>query len=800
MAKKEDKIYLIGNAHLDPVWLWEWYEGYMEVKATFRSALDRMKEYPYFKFTSAAAQYYEWIKESDPEMFKEICERVREGRWCIAGGWWVQPDCNIPCEESFVRHALISQRFFKESFGETAKTGYNVDSFGHNAAIPKMLKNSGMSAYVFMRPGPHENPDLCELFNWESDDGTSVPTFRIFERYNITIGTFGEFSNSAARLDSGSGSQMAFYGVGNHGGGPTISLLNKMKAELDDRFIYSTPDEYFKDVDTSKRPVWRSDLQFHAKGCYTACSSIKRHNRKSENMVLACEKYASLSRHLLGTAYPDAELKRAWKNILFNQFHDIMGGCSIREAYENAGMQHGEAQAIADRNSNFALQQISWNIDTVYGKDVKVEKPEWGAAWYVEEFGTPFVVFNPHPWTLSTFVQFRSKPVRITDNEGNELPIQIVRASQTNGKSDKWEVGLNVNVPALGYIVLRAFYSGQANEYENKVRTTDCSLENELLKLEFNPKTGELSRIFDKKTGKDLLAGESATVMMDETDSDTWSHGIKEFQKVAEVFGQGDIHVTEQGPLRATMRTFQRGEKTTIRRDYSIVSGSDEIIVKTQIDFHEKHRMLKFRIPVNVKEPSALCQIQFGTIARPTDGTEQVCQEWAAVRQGKTGLAVLNDSKYSFDCKDNVLSLTVLRGAIFADHFGHRDEFCEYMEQGISELTYVLKPFAAVHELNRSAAQLNQRPFVVMETFHKGTLPQTYCGISVDMDNVMVTAVKKHEDSDAFVVRAYECEGKDTDVNIDLFGQRIASHFSHNQVKTFIVGAGGVRETDFLEF
>ena len=142
------KTHLIGNAHLDPVWLWQWHEGYMEVKATFRSALDRMKEFPDFKFTSACAAYYEWIRDSDPDMFEEIRQRVAEGRWSITGGWYIQPDCNIPSGESFARHGLVSQRFFRDNLGKTAKVGYNVDSFGHNGSIPMILKQSGMDAYI----------------------------------------------------------------------------------------------------------------------------------------------------------------------------------------------------------------------------------------------------------------------------------------------------------------------------------------------------------------------------------------------------------------------------------------------------------------------------------------------------------------------------------------------------------------------------------------------------------------------------------------------------------------------------
>lgn len=798
-----NKVFLIGNAHLDPVWLWQWYEGYSEVKATFRSALDRMKEFPEFRFTSACAQYYEWIKESDPAMFEEIKERVREGRWCITGGWWIQPDCNIPCGESFARHSLISQRFFKKEFGVTARTGYNVDSFGHNGSIPMLLKNSGMDSYVFLRPGPHENPDLSDVFLWESSDGSEVTAFRIFAQYNINNSVFDLFRQIKDKTSDYS--KMAFYGIGNHGGGPSTDLLERMKRELDSSFVYSTPDEYFTEMKDKQLPVWKNDLQFHAKGCYSVNSMIKRENRKSEGALLSCEKYSVLSSFLANTPYPSDELARAWKNVLFNQFHDILGGCSVKEAYGEAAIQLGEAQSIADRNINFACQQISWNIDTACGMDsdeVKAQKPEWGAHWFTEKCGTPFVIFNPHPWEITAFVRLHSLPARITDSEGKELPFQKIRASKTNLSWDHWETGLNAAVKPFGYTVLRAFYRGEAEQYTGTAKAYGNVLENNRIRAEFDAETGEISQITDKNTGKMLLSGRTETVMIDETDSDTWAHNIREFKKVAETFRKGSIHVTESGPLRATVRTYQYGENTTIRRDYSVTEGSPVITVNTQIDFHEKHRMLKFRLSINDTAPEAICDIPFGSISRPSDGTEQVCQKWFALKGNECGLAVLNDSKYSFDLNGNTASLTVLRGAVYADHYGERDEFCEYMEQGLNEFTYGIMPFESISDTVKRAEELSTKPFAILETFHKGALPCEYSALSTDKGNIIITAVKKHEDSDSFVIRAYESEGKDTDVNISFLEIPFSAHFGHGQVKTFIIDikAKTVRETDFLEF
>ena len=171
---KQKTLHMIGNAHIDPVWLWQWQEGFHEVKASFRSALDRMNEDDQFKFVSSSAAFYEWVEKSDPAMFDEIKARVKEGRWRVVGGWWIQPDCNIPAGESLVRQALYGQRYFLDKFGVTATTGYNVDSFGHNSMLPQILRKAGLRYYVFLRPMPHEKGLPNRLFWWESDDGARV--------------------------------------------------------------------------------------------------------------------------------------------------------------------------------------------------------------------------------------------------------------------------------------------------------------------------------------------------------------------------------------------------------------------------------------------------------------------------------------------------------------------------------------------------------------------------------------------------------------------------------------------------
>lgn len=796
-----DKIHLIGNAHIDPVWLWRWPEGFNEIKATFRSALDRMKEFGDFKFTSACSAYYMWIEKSDKVMFEEIRQRVREGRWIIAGGWFIQPDCNLPSGESFARHGLISQRYFLEKFGVTASTGYNVDSFGHNAALPKILRNSRMDSYVFMRPMANEKKLPKSLFKWESMDGSSVAAYRIPIAYNITNERFSAFGEIA---DMNEGTpMMAFYGVGNHGGGPTVELLEKMHNELGDNYVFSTPADYFSETEKLNVPVVCDDLQYHAKGCYSAYSQIKTNNRLSENLLIESEKYSALSKELVGTLYPSEEILRGWKNVLFNQFHDILGGCSIKDSYTDAAWSHGEALNIASKVSNFALQQITWNIDTVKGRDVITQRSRIAKDdKCTEELGVPVVVFNSLPFPVERTVQIDGSENTIKTDDGEQIPFQIVRSPKMLW-DNKWATIFTAKVPALGYSVYRLHREGE-KEFKNSFICTDCTIENEKIRLTMNEKTGEIASIFIKETGKELLKEDSRTVFIDESDSDTWAHGIKEFKKCVGICNEGSVKLIEKGPVRATLRSTMKMFNTEIIRDYTIEAGSCRVMVKATVDFHEKHKMLKFSFPVMAENPKSYAKIPFGFIERPTDGTEQVCGEWAAICDENGGMVLANQDKYSFDADESVLSMTVLRGAIYADHCvgetEYHDEFCEYMEQGIHTFRYTISPFVSLAGAEMEGQLANSEFTAVIDTFHKGNLPTAYSGIELSKENIMVSALKKYEDGDGWVLRCYESEDKDTEVEISLFGIKWKSEFAHNQVKTFIVENGIVTEADFIEW
>ena len=786
------KIHMIGNAHLDPVWLWQWQEGFSEIKATFRSALDRMKEFEDYKFTSACGAYYMWIEQSDPEMFAEIQERVKEGRWCLAGGWLIQPDCNIPCGEAFARHALITQRYFIEKFGKVAKTGYNVDSFGHNANIPMLLRNSRMENYIFMRPMPEEKTLPQSLFVWESDDGSRVPTYRVPFRYCITPWRFELFEQIKA-MNEGT-DQMAFYGIGNHGGGATVGLLKQMKEELSDDFIYSTPDEFFASQNTDVLPVIHEDLQYHAKGCYSAFSEIKELNRKAENSLLSAEKFSILSQKLVNTPYPTKDLEQAWKNILFNQFHDILGGCSIREAYDDARISEGEVLSISSRKTNFALQQISWKIDTVGAFDV-------GTCIYeadAQKIGKPLVIFNSLDHEVKQTVHVRRVFGSVRNANGELIPCQTVRASKTD-REFKWARTFEAKVPALGYSVYRFF--NEETTFDNSFIIDENSISNRKVKLSFDKESGELTGYLDLENNNELLGGNTALTLTDDSKHDTWAHKITHFENPKPISTKAKVSVIEKGPVCATVRVEQSFGNSKLIRDYTLSSSGKSVKVKTKIDFREEFGILKFTIPANVNNGRCFCKIPFGSIERPTDGSEQVCGDWFCIKDETRGLGIATDSKHSFDANGNILSLTVLRNCLFADHFAQetRDEFNEFTEMGIHRFEYDLFPFTSFGDAERHAQELQNPLTVVYETFHKGELPLSFCGLSVSADNVSVSAIKKHEDTDGIIVRLYETDGKDTDFSLELFGNSYKLNIEHNSVKTYLIDGQNITETDFIE-
>lgn len=806
-------IHMIGNAHIDPVWMWQWQEGYQEVKATFKSALDRLSETEEFVFTCACADYYRWVEENDPEMFEEISQRMKEGRWRIVGGMWTQPDCNMPSGESFVRQFLYSQRYFYEKFGVTAKTAYNVDSFGHNAMLPQIFKKAGIDSYVMMRPSRKENPNIPGwLFDWYSPDGSHVRTFRIMD----SDGYCSSFGDCDKRIENALSAQkelgypmMCFYGVGNHGGGPTIANLKAIKAyqaaHPEDEIIFSSPDEYFECVKDIEVPRWESEMQHHASGCYSATSLVKRYNRKAENALLAAETMGVMGAGLAGHKIGD--MTQGWRNVMFNQFHDVMCGCSIKGAYEDARNQLGEAIAIAAREQNAAVQKISWKIDTMAGMPGrKRSKESHFRLWELNGQGTPLVVFNPHAFPVKQPVQLYGKTARATDHEGNEMPLQVVRASRTNG-TDKWDSIIMADVPAMGYRLYWIYLEGETMQAENGLKVGEDFIENAKIAARFDKKTGALVSLVDKTTGYEAISAPAMMRLFDVEFADTWAHMEFTFDDPKGDFGDAVITVKEEGPVRAKIRVRTKCGNNVLIQDYSLGADDDMLTVDAKLDMGEKFRMAKLCFPVNAENPVARAEIAYGAIERKCDGCEETGQKWMEVGGDEGGLAIINDSKYSFSAPGNELRLTVANTSIFADHYGQkdRDEDCPHMDMGMQEFRYAIVPHGGKWQdagLSRRGLALNTPLISIVETYHEGELPAVYEGAKISAENVNMGAIKRAENGQGWVVRLNETCGKAVKAEIELgiIGRKLVADMGAYEIKTlYIPNEGDVREVPVTE-
>jgi alpha-mannosidase len=807
MNKK--KLYLIGNAHIDPVWLWNWQEGFAEALATFDSALKRMDEFDDFIFTASSAAFYEWVEQVNPAMFARIQERVKEGRWELAGGWWIEPDCNIPSGESFARQALYGQRYFMQKFGRKARVGYNIDSFGHNGNLPQLFSKSGIDYYVFMRPHPHEKSLPNHAFYWEGPDGTRLLTFRILFGYNWSGKDLPEtLQMTAAEFKEPLNELMFFYGVGNHGGGPTIENIRTIHAlQKDDEYpelIFSTAARFFdtlRDQHLSLSTV-HDDLQHHSSGCYAAHSGIKQWNRKAEHSLIAAEKLSTVASLWVNQPYP-GNFEYAWKKVLFNQFHDILSGTSLPSAYKDVEIQMGEARSNAAANQTLALQALAWKINIP-----------------LEETVQPLVVFNPHAWSsvLNVELEMAGTPNEtslLLDEDGQIVDFQILQSETAcNGR---FRLNFAAYLPALGYRTYRWMKkSAETVQRSPSVTAHETALENDHFYLEIDPSSGCITSLFDKELQKNVFIGPAANPVIIEDDSDTWSHNTYIFDRVIGQFKPERIHLLSQGPVKSILRAEYRYQNSTLIQDFTVYKMMDRIDVRVVVDWHEHHKMLKIRFPMNLNNMKPVTEIPYGFIERKANGEEEPTQGWldisGTLRGTNTpyGISILNNAKYSFDIQIRDVGLTVLRSPIYAHHMPYVPDDSlsyQYMDQGEQEFVYSILPHRGGLETAdtvRQSWEINQPAVSLLTTFHEGSLAQKGSFIDVDSDHVIVSVLKKAEELDGIILRAYETAGASAMATITLpvIQRSLTASFNPHEIITFFIPSDAskpVVETNLLE-
>ncbi len=764
-------VHLVGNAHLDPAWMWRMDEGLEAFAATCRSALDRIDEFPDFIFTCSSAAHYAFVEDTDPKLFAQIQQAVRNDRWSIVGGWWVEPDCNLPSGESFVRQALLGQRYFLSRFGKIVTVGYCVDSFGHNANIPQLLRKAGMDSYVFMRPDNTEKPLEAALFAWEAPSGDKVKAYRLPLHYSNHQLSVGEKLRLLPESQHYSADQpwMIFYGVGNHGGGPTIAQLkeiDRLRIKRND-LVLSDPSKFFAGVDIDSLPVIKGEMQHHAIGCYSAHSEIKRLNRRAENALTQAESTAVLA-YLVGVEPAPLNFEQAWKNVCFNQFHDIVGGVAIKEACDEAITMYQEALSIAERATRTNVQRIASRIDT---------------SAHIENL----IVFNPCAFDREELIEFELwhpeasergeilNSVTLMDREGKEIGTQKAEPSGKIGE-DRVRFVAQVFVLALGWTVLGI------------KRNVATALGEKLASENKNPLT--------------------ATVFED--GSDTWSHGVLAFtHNPREMEEQSRVGI-EDGPLRKITRVQSSHGASRLEQDICTNAFQTFDEHRIFLDWREENSIVKLRIPHGCNKPVALSEISYSSIERPIGNEEWPGQTWVAVsdEESGNGVAIVTDSKYSYSIDDTYISILAARSPLYAHHLPPHSitnsERLRYQDQGEQNFRVLVAPFECDWRsinLPRLAEQLHKPLIVHHESRHGGDLPRTHSAFSYSGDGLRIGAIKHAEDGNGIIVRVVEERGEDVTGVFSIPALRAdwSASFLPFDIKSFLVADGNIVEVDFIE-
>jgi len=806
-------FHLTGNAHIDAAWLWPWTETVDVVKRTFGTALQLMYEYPGYTYTQSAAAYNEWLAQKYPDMNAEIAQRIKEGRWEIVGGMWVEPDLNMPDGESLVRQLLVGKRWYKQAYGVDVRIGWNPDSFGYTWQLPQIYKKSGVDYFVTQKMTWNDTNQLpFKLFWWESPDGSKVLAYFPHDYVNLNMNPdrLSEDLRVARERSPGMTEMMDLYGVGDHGGGPTRAILDNAfhwtgTGHVTPKYEFGTAQSYFSAIEKQIAPVspewnyqsiakgytapaavagqvsiptWKSEmyLEYH-RGVYTTQANHKRNMRDAEEQVLNAEKWASLA-WLDGRVYPGAELTEDWKKVLFNQFHDLAAGSGIGVIYKDAQKDYDVVRWSTNEIGSGALETVAERIGTSQDeKDVK---------------GESIVVFNPLGWTRSGTVvaHIPGFPHGFTLDDPNTgwhvISFRLLHAGEYDhgaGRYDDETYLIPVSdVPALGYKTLR-ITSGCNEEachtFEDitilngddlKPNNHSLWLDNGRLHVKVDDASGCITSIVDKKSGTESIApgscGDQLQFFKDTPkDYDAWNIDPGTLDQTPALIEKADSVGAFEGQnyekkIRVT-RTWQSSKFVQI-----ISLNGDQVDIENDIDWHESHVLLKAAFPLAASGAFATYEIPYGTIDRPTtrDNSWEKAQfevpamRWADLGDGKHGLSVINNSKYGYDAAGNVLRITLLRSTKWPDPDA---------DMGHHHFHYALYPHAGTWKdalTVRHGYEYNYPLTAVVTTAHAGSLPAEHSFASVAPENVVLTAVKKAEDAKGLIFRVYEWAGKDATV------------------------------------
>ncbi len=720
----------IGHAHIDTAWLWPIRETRRKCVRTFASAVALMDDYPEYHFAVSSAQHYAWIEELQPELFGKIVERVERGQWVPVGGMWVEADMNLPSGESLVRQIVFGQRYFEEKFGERCEEVWIPDVFGYPAGLPQVFAAGGMTRFVTQKLSWNkQNKFPHSTFWWEGLDGTRVLThFPPVDTYNAEI-TPNEVAFSVRNFrDHGWSSQSLMpFGHGDGGGGPTREMLERARrlATIDPNLSLevATPDAFFDRVEAeidagAPAPVWRGELYFEThRGTLTSQLRTKLGNRRCERLLVEAELWAA-------TLGRSADVDDLWREVLTQQFHDILPGSSI-------AWVHADAEAVFERVGAELETRIALLLRELASGGQTGSTTTWLA--------------NPADASIDGVV--------VLDRSDAELGGSQVLS---DGR-----VAVGVRVPALGMAVLTS------QDVDDRVVMSDTSMTNSRLAVRWD-RAGNITSIIDLVAARELVpTGAHAAVLELAPDHpveyDAWDLEAWTRQHATALTSHADpagaVEILDAGPLVgrvAVRRAFGRSTSTVT---YELRAGSRELLVHVDLDWRHDEHLLSMAFPIDVRTDSAVCDVQFGVVSRPTHPSNpwdaakfEVCaHRFVDLSEPDFGVAVLNSGRYGHSVFDGAIRVSLARAAKYPDPGA---------DQGRHQVTLVIHPHdGGLSGVRDSAARLNG-PLRVVSGGAPEVAPTPVIRVSSSTDGVEIDAVKVADDgSGDLIVRLHEACG-----------------------------------------
>ncbi|RGC74226.1 alpha-mannosidase [Coprococcus sp. AM25-15LB] len=766
----------IGHTHIDIAWLWTVEQTKEKVLRSFSTVLRLMEQYPNYKFMSSQPILYQFVKEQEPEMYEKIKQRIREGRWEVDGAMWLEADCNLTGGESLVRQIIKGERFFREEFGISSKSLWLPDVFGYSAALPQILKRSGIPYFMTTKIAWNQYNQLPnDTFMWKGIDGSEVfvfmPTACDFDKTlglnvsftdtrntttytgiinpNMALGTFKRFQNRDLTENT-----IMLFGFGDGGGGPTKEMLEnaerlrygmpgipRIQQEFETEFFDRTYDTIAKLPDM---PKWNGELYFeYHRGTLTSMGKNKRYNRKNEILYTQLETLASMLKEK-GVEYPEEVIERGWEILLLNQFHDIIPGSCIEEVYVQTDKEYEE---ILSRGKE-TLQQIA----------------EKGAKSICTD-DHAIVVYNTQGYVRNDVVEVEdleeAAVAKITDAEGNALPMQ--RTSE--GKI----VFYAEDIPKHGY---KVFYYAEGNE-ETQDPAWDGHFENRFYHVTFNEEM-EIVSLIEKETGKEFIQeGKKGNELVTYEDRpmnwDNWD--IDVFYKKKPYFADkaSEVRIVEDGKVRKTLEIVKQFADSVVTQHIHLYHDLPRIDFETHADWKEHNVLLRVNFPVDVNTTKATYEIQFGNVERETTNNHswdtakfEACgHKWADLSEDNNGISLLNDCKYGYGIKDGNLSLTLIKAGTYPN---------EHADIGEHDFTYSIYPHAGrwqKAETVEMAYNLNVPPVVVLQDKNEGEETGKEF-VACDAENCFIEVIKEAEDKNGMIIRMYENKNRHTKTRMTL--------------------------------